>query len=79
MKIETGMLNRSGSHRVVLRDGDGQDYYGLPAKTRAGRFRSPLAWAAAAARVCWATVAGHDVEVPDDRDAEHDAGPLETR
>jgi hypothetical protein len=75
VKLETTMLNRAGSRRVVLLDDDQRDYYGIPARTRAGRFRSPLAWAVAAARVAWGAVTGK----PDDDADDHAAAPMETR
>lgn len=75
VKLETTMLNRAGSRRVVLLDDDQRNYYGIPARTRAGRFRSPLAWAVAAARVAWDAVTGK----PDDDADDRPGPPMETR
>jgi hypothetical protein len=83
MKLETTMLGRAGNRRVILMDDDQRTYHGLPAATRAGRFRSPLAWAKAAARVAWHAVAGSSSDAERRRDGEDidhgEAGPLETR
>jgi hypothetical protein len=82
MKLETGMLGRAGNRRVVLADVDDSKYYGIPSTTRAGRFRSPLTWAAAAARAAWDAVTGtgDGERHRDGDDIDHgDGGPLETR
>lgn len=81
MKLETTMLGRTGNHRVILMDDDHRTYHGMPSVIRAGRFRSPLAWAKAAARVAWEAVTGSDAERQHDGiDIDHgNAGPLETR
>lgn len=78
MRLETAMLNRSSSKRVVLEDDDERQHHGAPLQSRAGHFRCPLAWAKAAARVCWSAVAGplrraEPVELDADREK------LETR
>ena len=83
MKLETTMLGRAGNRRVILTDDDQRGYHGISSVARAGRFCSPLAWAAAAARVAWDAVAGGGSDAERQRDGEDidhgTAGPLETR